>query len=132
VLAVFATFNFVCLSMALFNPDPAHTWSIVSDVVRQFTMPRQSSFLPAIVRESSVHAVVGMSIVGGAASMLMLGIVWKRAAIAQLIEKERSRISNDTVTLYCWVLLKAVLLVIAFLLLWACDEKDPVVVYIRF
>jgi D-alanyl-lipoteichoic acid acyltransferase DltB (MBOAT superfamily) len=125
-LAVFATFNVVCASLALFSQNTEQTEQTIHALVGELLAPGNASSLPATAR---VYKETALLVILAA---LVVGFIWKSSAVIDLMEKFQNWSARSTRSLYITVLVKIVVIVLSFVLLWAVDEQDPVVVYIKF
>lgn len=83
-------------------------------------------------RGASLYQVGPMGAIILVALALALGALWKRDLILSFFN-HFDRWRKQTIgSLYGFVLIKAVVVSVVLVMLWIFQEKDPVVVYMRF
>jgi D-alanyl-lipoteichoic acid acyltransferase DltB (MBOAT superfamily) len=122
LIAIFATFHYMCFSHLFFSSGVERSLEMLSavgnDVVRS--------------RGASLYQVGPMGAIILVALALALGALWKRDLILSFFN-HFDRWRKQTIgSLYGFVLIKAVVVSVVLVMLWIFQEKDPVVVYMRF
>jgi hypothetical protein len=122
-LAIVATFHFVCFTLLFFSSGVRGALDILHALGGQWGVtggagsPRSGRLLPIILAVSLV---------------LTLWVLWKKNVVIPLLDRVGQRLTRRTQSLRLLVVGETVLVVFLLVFFWALNQKDPVVVYMRF
>ena len=122
-VAVLLTFHFVCFTMLFFSSGVRPTLAVLSAVGRQW-WSTPFARLPVSTRMVPIALAISFVIVGCA--------LWKKDPIFRLLDRARARMTFSSRFLRAAVVGETVLVVFLLIFFWAFNQKDPVVVYMRF
>jgi D-alanyl-lipoteichoic acid acyltransferase DltB (MBOAT superfamily) len=121
--AVLITFHYVCFTFLFFSSGIADTWFWLQTAGGLLAAPR------AILATLQLNWWTG----GGALALILLALGWWNGnRLAAAMNGLTARLPRSTGMLYAAVCSMVVLTTFVLLATWALQQKDPVVVYMRF
>ena len=117
------TFHFVCFSLLFFSSGVARTFDVLRAAALGISPGGQAG---ALTRLSPHFMIVGFLLVA------LLAALWKKDELGQSFTRLGQRLTGSTARLYWVVLGQSALVALLFLSLWAFQQKDTAVAYMRF
>jgi D-alanyl-lipoteichoic acid acyltransferase DltB (MBOAT superfamily) len=121
--AIVLTFHYVCFTMLFFSSGVGGALGILGALAGRMEIAGWAEVL--VPGKAMVIAVV-------VCPTVILGALWQKDSLIALMGRLASRWTPATRTLRLIVAGQAVLAVFLLVFFWAFNQKDPVVVYVRF
>jgi len=123
VAAIVATFNYVCFTLLFFSSGVSGALRVLRAVVGQ---SGTSGWASTPFSGRLIPIVLAVSL------LALLCILWRKEAFFALVDRVGQRLTLTVRPLRGVVLVETVLVVFLLVFFWAFNQKDPVVVYLRF
>jgi len=117
------TFHFVCFSLLFFSSGVARTREVLRAVARSVSLAGEAGAATGLQPH---FMIVGILL------LALLAALWKKDALGQFIGRLGQRLTGSTARLYLVVLGQSTLVALLFLSLWAFQQTDTAVAYMRF
>jgi D-alanyl-lipoteichoic acid acyltransferase DltB (MBOAT superfamily) len=122
LVAIILTFHYNCLCFLVFSSGPAKALTVIKYIGTNLTG----------ILSSLIFNIDRQSLIVLATVCFLLCALWQRDALLGYLGRITSRLAGKAASLHQVVLVNAVVVVLLLLSAWALQQRDPVVVYMRF